>query len=80
MKVLQIDFEVLATHAQITLKTDSVYLDGSVRNFAKHKDSANAVIFIINDIALGTQVTYRAKIKVMVVTVPALLKPVPRIS
>ncbi|GAB3923239.1 TlpA family protein disulfide reductase [Mucilaginibacter myungsuensis] len=45
------------------LKTDTVYITGKVANFAKYKDSANSVQVIINDLAFGQQLTYRAKIK-----------------
>jgi thiol-disulfide isomerase/thioredoxin len=51
-----------ATFSQTAIKTDSVYISGAIGNYAKYKDSANSVQFIINDILSGTQVTYRAKI------------------
>jgi len=47
---------------QYTLKTDSVYISGKVANFEKHKDSANSVNVIIDDIAFGQQLTHRGKI------------------
>lgn len=48
--------------SQTAIKTGSVYISGKIENYAKYKDSANSVQFIINDIVLGTQVTHRAKI------------------
>jgi thiol-disulfide isomerase/thioredoxin len=47
---------------QYTLKTDSVYISGKVSHFEKHKDSANSVNIIVDDIAFGQQLTYRSKI------------------
>jgi thiol-disulfide isomerase/thioredoxin len=55
-------FTGLSVYAQSTLKTDSVFISGKVNNFEKYKDSANSVNFVINDIALGVQIPYRAKI------------------
>jgi hypothetical protein len=52
----------LTAFSQKALKTDSVYISGSIENYARYKDSANSVQFIINDIVLGAQVTYRAKV------------------
>lgn len=52
----------LAASSQTALKTDSVYISGKIENYARYKDSANSVQFIINDIVLGTQITHRAKI------------------
>jgi thiol-disulfide isomerase/thioredoxin len=53
----------LNAFAQIALKSDSVYISGFVDNYIKHKDSANSVQIIIDDIASRNQLTYRGKIK-----------------
>lgn len=53
----------LAAFSQKVIKTDSVYISGKIENYAKYKDSANSVRFIINDIVLGDQVNYRTKVK-----------------
>ncbi len=53
----------LVSQAQTRLKTDSVYLSGKITDFAKHLDSANDVKVYVNDLALGTQLNYRTKIK-----------------
>ncbi|GAA4341262.1 TlpA disulfide reductase family protein [Mucilaginibacter gynuensis] len=51
-----------ATFAQYNIKTDSVYITGTVSNFEKYKETANSVRFIVNDIVLGNQTNHRAKI------------------
>jgi thiol-disulfide isomerase/thioredoxin len=56
-------FTTVNLYAQNTLKSDSVYIKGFITNYAKHKDSANSVNIIINDLGLGSQLTYRAKIE-----------------
>jgi thiol-disulfide isomerase/thioredoxin len=53
----------LAAFSQKAIKTDSVYISGKIENYAKYKDSANSVRFIINDIVLGDQTNHQAKVK-----------------
>lgn len=52
----------IASQAQTHFKTDSVYLSGTIQNFAKHLDSADAVKVVVNDLALDKQLTYLGKI------------------
>ncbi|RFZ82724.1 TlpA family protein disulfide reductase [Mucilaginibacter terrenus] len=52
----------LQAFPQSALRTDSVYISGKVNYFEKYKDSANAVLFYINDIVLGDELTLRVKI------------------
>src|SRR4051812_10955351 len=49
--------------SQKVIKTEFVYISGKIENYAKYKDSANSVRFIINDIVMGDQVNYRTKVK-----------------
>jgi thiol-disulfide isomerase/thioredoxin len=53
----------LIANAQISLKTDSVFISGHVKNYHKDSKAANSVMFIINDLVQNDQITYRAKIK-----------------
>lgn len=48
---------------QQTIRTDSVYISGKIKRYIENKDSANAVVFTVNDIVFGEQLNYRAKIQ-----------------
>jgi hypothetical protein len=48
--------------SQSRFKTDLVYLSGTIKNAAKHLDSANAISVRVNSLALDKQLTFRSKI------------------
>jgi thiol-disulfide isomerase/thioredoxin/major membrane immunogen (membrane-anchored lipoprotein) len=53
----------VAANAQKSLKTDSVYLTGTISNVDPSKPNANTVIVIINDLASHKQLTYSTSAK-----------------